>query len=353
MKALPYALGYLLPPMVVLCARAGGPWMFLPVLVTFAGVPVVDALSGRAAPAPGGAPAASLEQGLAFRVITWAWIPVQGLLVAWAMGLAASGALDGPAFAGLALGVGACTGTVGITYAHELVHRSSRIERALGEALLTMVSYPHFAIEHVYGHHRHVATPADPATARAGESFYRFLPRTMGGSLASAWRIERRRVRTRHGSAWHPANRMARYALTQALMYGASAWVFGRAGVALLAAQALVAVAQLEVINYVEHYGLERRELAPGRYEPVAACHSWDSRYRVTNWLLINLARHADHHLVASRRYAALDLRDQAPELPAGYGAMFALALVPPLWRRVMDPRVAAWREVHLAGPPR
>jgi alkane 1-monooxygenase len=121
-------------------------------------------------------------------------------------------------------------------------------------------------------------------------------------------------------------------------------WLAGTAGLTLFLAQAVVAVFLLELINYVEHYGLFRREIAPGRHERVQAAHSWNSSHRVSNWVLINLARHADHHLTASRRYQVLHTRDDAPQLPAGYGAMVLLALAPPLWRRVMDPRVDAWR---------
>jgi alkane 1-monooxygenase len=116
-----------------------------------------------------------------------------------------------------------------------------------------------------------------------------------------------------------------------------------------VAAQAGLAIFLLEVINFVEHYGLQRRETSPGRFERVMPWHSWNSSHRVSNWLLINLARHSDHHYLASKRYQVLDHLDAAPQLPAGYGTMFVAALVPPLWRRVMHPRVAAWRARYLA----
>jgi alkane 1-monooxygenase len=141
---------------------------------------------------------------------------------------------------------------------------------------------------------------------------------------------------------------MLSYAALQGLMYGGVVRAWGLSGASFLAGQAVVAFALLETINYIEHYGLERREVAPGRYERVAAAHSWNSSHRVSNWLLINLARHSDHHLAASKRYQVLDHLDEAPQLPAGYGAMFIAAWLPPLWRRLMDPRVEAWRRRHL-----
>jgi alkane 1-monooxygenase len=199
----------------------------------------------------------------------------------------------------------------------------------------------------VYGHHRYVATPRDPATARFGESFYRFFPRTLAGSVVSALEIENERVRRRYGRALHPANRMLRYALVQLALYSMIGFVFGWLGVVVLAGQSAVAILELETINYVEHYGLMRRETSPGVFERVQPWHSWDAHYRVSNWLLINLARHADHHGIASRRYPALQAEPSTPQLPAGYGAMFLLALVPPLWRKVMDPRVVAERARH------
>jgi alkane 1-monooxygenase len=336
MAAFPYALGYLLPPLVVWCARAGGAWRWVPVALVFAGLPLVDAVSGQAR----GPQVSALERNPWFRAVTWLWVPVQLGLLGWSLVQASDPTRGGVEIVGLALSVGVCTGTVGITFAHELIHRASAWERALGELLLTAVSYPHFAIEHVLGHHRTVGTPVDPATARTGESFYRFLPRTVAGGLRSAWMLESQRVRRRRGAAWHPSNRMLRYLTVQLLLYGGVATLLGGPAAWFLAGQATFAIAQLEVINYIEHYGLERRELRPGVYERVEAWHSWDSYHRVSNWLLINLAHHADHHCLASRRFPALSVREAAPALPAGYGAMFLLALAPPLWRRVMDPRI-------------
>lgn len=319
----------------------GGWWTYAPLLVIFVGIPILDALGGvaeesRVSP--------DLDRNVWFKAVTWAWVPVQLGLLAWVLAVAATGRLTPFELAGAALSMGAAAGTVGITFAHELVHRRQPFERALGEILLASVSYTHFAVEHVHGHHRHVATPEDPATARLGESFYRFLPRTLVGGLASAWRLERERLARRARGPWSPANRMLRYGATQAVLYPSVWWLSGGRGLAVFAAQAVTAFMLLEVINYVEHYGLVRQEIAPGEYERIGPQHSWDSAYRLSNWMLINLARHSDHHLTAAKRYQSLELPAQAPHLPAGYGAMFLLALVPPLWFRVMDRRAAAAR---------
>ena len=337
--AVPFLAGFPLAPIVMMCVTEGGWWTFAPVLVVFVGVPILDVIGGMAESAR---VSPDVDVNPWFKAVTWAWVPVQLGLVAWIIAMTTRGGLEPYEQVGAALSMGVTAGAIGITFAHELVHRSRPFERALGEILLASVSYTHFAIEHVHGHHRQVGTPHDPATARLGQSFYRFLPRTLVGSVCSAWRLEVERLARRGRGAFSPGNRMLRYALTQAVIYGVVWRVYGAAGVAIFAGQAVVAFSLLEVINYIEHYGLMRKEIAPGIYERIQPQHSWDSSYRLSNWMLINLARHSDHHCVAAKRYQSLELAPQAPQLPAGYGAMFLLALCPPLWFRVMDPRVSA-----------
>jgi alkane 1-monooxygenase len=337
MAALPYLLGFLLPPLVMICVTERGWWTYVPIAVMFLAIPAVDMLIGMADAAR---QSPDLDRNIYFKFVTWIWVPVQLGLLVWVLATVTLGGLTPFEIVGATISMGGVAGAIGITFAHELVHRSHPSERALGELVLSSVSYAHFAIEHVHGHHRHVGTPRDPATARYGESFYRFLPRTLIGSLTSAWHLERERLLRRHRSEWSPSNRMLRYAAVQIAMYGTVALTLGPVGVAVLAGQAAVAFSILEVINYVEHYGLVRKEITPGEYERIAPQHSWDSAYRVSNWMLINLARHADHHVVAAKRYQSLELLPKAPQLPGGYGAMFLLALIPPLWFRVMNPRI-------------
>jgi alkane 1-monooxygenase len=203
---------------------------------------------------------------------------------------------------------------------------------------MTSVGYPHFCVEHVQGHHRRVATPDDPASARAGEGLYAFLCRCIPGSLASACALERARCGRHRIRWWSLRNRRLRWASSLVLLPGAAIAVFGWPGLAFLIGQGVVAVLMLEAINYIEHYGLRRRELAPGRWERVGPQHSWNSSHRVTGWYLFNLPRHADHHAAASRPYYRLRHLAESPQLPAGYAAMLLCAFVPPLWRRIMDP---------------
>jgi len=335
LPAVPFLISFLLPPLVMVSVTERGAWTYLPLAVIFFAVPLVDRLAGvaeirRQSP--------DFDRNMFFKLVTWLWVPVQIGLLLWVLAATTGGGLTTLEIVGATLSMGATAGAIGITFAHELVHRSHPLERALGEILLSSVSYAHFAIEHVHGHHRHVGTPRDPATARLGESYYRFLPRTLVGSLTSAWHLEAERLSRRGPGMWSTSNRMLRYGAVQVAIYTVVWWLFGRIGVAVFAGQAVMAFSLLEVINYVEHYGLVRKEVTPGEYERVAPQHSWDSSYRVSNWMLINLARHSDHHCMSAKRYQSLELLPLAPQLPAGYGAMFLLALVPPLWFRVMNP---------------
>jgi len=336
-RSLPYWLIYSVPLLAMAGLTLGGPWPLLPVAYVFLLIPLLEPLFGRNASNDG---ASGPARRWAFDLPLILWVPAQLALLSWAILRLGHTPLSAGAFLASAAAVGLVTGGIGITVAHEWMHRSTRWERGLAEILLVSVTYPHFSIEHVFGHHKNVATPLDPASSRRGESVYAFLPRTLLGSLQSAWAIERAR-RQRLGIGWFSLrNAFLRYALELGLVLALVAYAGGPLGLLFFAAQSAVAVLLLETINYVEHYGLSRRELEPGKYERVRPWHSWNASQRLTNWLLLNLQRHSDHHYLASRPYHQLRHYEEVPQLPAGYAAMIWLALIPPLWRRVMDPRV-------------
>ena len=293
--------------------------------IFFVVIPILDCALGRsAAPAQAGE-LARLERSALFRFILYAWVPLQLGLIAWGAWLVSS--IEETTNRVLfTLSVGLATGATGITIAHELGHKRAALDRFLALVLLTTVSYGHFPVEHNRGHHVRVATPEDPASARFGEGFWRFLPRTLAGSLIHAWRIDRAGV----VFPW-----LATFAL--AALLGTA---FGPLAVAFFFGQSAMAVMLLEAVNYVEHYGLQRKRLADGRYERPDARHAWDAYERVSNCFLVHLQRHADHHLNPSRPYAALQPQPRSPQLPTGYAGMLPLALLPPLWFAVMNPRV-------------
>lgn len=343
----PFAIALSLPATGVLAAFAPlSGWPFVLPALVFVVLPLLDLFAGRNRLATTPQEAARLPRDWRFDVWLWLWVPVELVAVAGTVWQLSQVEVSASRVALLALSTGLLTG-VGINVAHELMHRRGRFERALAEILMTTALYTHFCVEHVLGHHKHVSTHGDPASSRLGESLYAFFPRTLAGGLRSAWRLETARVQ-RVGVAWTLKDRRLRYALEQLAVVVVVAGVAGAVGVVFFVAQALVAMLLLETINYIEHYGLVRREVRPGVYERCLPAHSWNASERVTNWLLFHLQRHADHHHVASRPYFALRHIDDSPQLPTGYAGMIILATIPPLWRRVMDKRVEAWRARHV-----
>lgn len=311
---------------------AGGSWMGLVMIHLL--VPALDALAGEddEVPLNGRTP-------LMNRLLPLLCLPAWYLLLFWAMALESRASAWG--WWGLALSLGASGGILAINAAHELIHRPGRIERTAGAMLLVGVCYGAFKIEHVRGHHLRVATPLDSASARRGESVYAFIPRSVLGTLRHAWTLERDRLVAAGEQVWGPRNQWLRLAAASAGLALLIGGVFGATALALFLAASVVAVVELEIINYVEHYGLQRLQLPDGRFEPVTPAHSWNANTGVVNAFLFNLQRHADHHAHAGRDYLHLRSLPQAPTLPLGYGAMVLVALLPPLWRRLMDARLA------------
>lgn len=312
--------------------EVGAPWASI--AVAFVAIPLFDAMVGH--------PRRRVGPPRTIPFVRWIprlQLPLQLALLIVAIRIAPS--LPMGQLIVFALAVGTVTGGMGITIAHELGHRASRLDRAIGKALLVTVAYGHFYVEHVRGHHVRVATPEDPATAPRGMSVYRFIPRSVIGGFIHGWRLERLRLQRRGRSAWDPSNWVLTGSLLSAALL-AVAWVAaGPKGALLFALQAVWAFVLLEIINYIEHYGLQRRRI-DGRYEPVREAHSWNADFTVSNWVLFNLQLHSDHHAHMNKPFEQLRTVVDAPHLPAGYPAMVLLALVPPLWFAVMDRRVPA-----------
>lgn len=293
-----------------------------------------------------------LEDDDFYRYAVYAFIPFQyasAILGAYLFTasdlswLGFSGPLSWLGKLGVALSVGT-VGGVGINTAHELGHKRDELERWLSKITLAQVCYGHFYIEHNRGHHVRVATPEDPASARFGETFWEFLPRTVFGSARSALSLEATRIRRQGKSPWNPATWLGNDVLyawaISAVFWAAMLAEFGPALIPLIVIQAIYGASLLESVNYLEHYGLVRQKLPNGRYERCTPEHSWNSDHLVTNLFLYHLQRHSDHHANPLRRYQALRSFDGSPNLPAGYGALIGVTYFPPLWRKLMDHRV-------------
>jgi len=282
-----------------------------------------------------------------YRAITIIWPPVQFITLIWLLWFVAPAThLTFWEKYWLFFGMGVLSGTVGINYSHELMHQKNHLERWLGDLLLASVLYSHFRSEHLLVHHRYVGTPKDAVTARYNEGFHRYFPRVLFECHASAFAAEKAML-ARKSLPWtHLSNPFFRYWVLQLGFAALALWLGGWLGLFLFAHQAFVAIWQLELVNYIEHYGLTRQHLGDGKYEHVKPRHSWNSAHQASNWLLINLQRHSDHHYKPDRRFPLLQNHDadDAPQLPYGYPVMTLAAMIPPLWRQIMNPRVRAWR---------
>ena len=318
-----------------------GQWwcMLLAPMVIHVFLPLLDRVFGEDFSNPPESAVAQLDADVFYRAMVWAYVPVQligTVLGAW---IAVTQPLAWMGYAALVLTVGAING-IGIGTAHELGHKKEAVDRWLSKIALAPSAYGHFFVEHNRGHHKRVATPEDPASARMGESFWAFLPRSVWGSLQSAWTLEQERLNKQGMNVLHPQNHnLQAWGLTLVLFGVLVVWL-GWMALPFLVVQAVYAASMLEVVNYVEHYGLLRQKDMAGRYVRCEPEHSWNSNHLVGNLLLYQLQRHSDHHAHPSRRYQALRHFANAPQLPAGYATMISVAYCPPLWFAWMDHRV-------------
>jgi alkane 1-monooxygenase len=275
-----------------------------------------------------------------FDLLLYSHVPMLYGLMFWGFWKVSNQTLTPLEWVGIVANLGVMAGGFGINVAHELGHRTKKFEQNLAKLLLLPSLYQHFFIEHNLGHHKNVATDADPATSRFGENLYAFWLRSVVGCYKNAWKIENNRL-TREGKSvvsWQ--NSMVRFAVYQlayllgiALFFSVSAFVL-----AILAA--VVGLLLLETVNYIEHYGLRRKQLASGRYEPVQPHHSWNSGHSLGRIFLYELTRHSDHHYKATRKYQVLRHFSESPQLPFGYPLSMLTSLVPPLWFKIMNNRV-------------
>ncbi len=344
--ALPFAVSIGIVPLLWLGAVFGGLFSILPPLYAWYVFAALDAALGLN---QNNADLRTSEKDLIWhRLIVMMWFPLQALNIFGLIYFVThTNHLSGSEILALFFSLGIATGTVGITYAHELMHQRNQTERWLGDLLLASVLYSHFRSEHLLVHHKHVATPRDSVTALYNEGFYRYFIRVLCECPHSSWQAEAKLLARKSRSAWHPSNPFFLYWILQLCMLILACLLGGALGFFLFIFQSFVAIWQLEVTNYIEHYGLTRRHMGNGKYEHVKPHHSWNAAHKATNWLLINLQRHSDHHYKPSRRFPLLQNYDEneAPQLPYGYTLMAMAAMVPPIWRRMMNKRVKAWRK--------
>lgn len=350
-KKYTYLICFILPVFAYLGYVLGGWYNYLTPFLVFVVLPLLDLVIGLDSTNPKEEEVPALQNEKFYRYITYFWAYMQVAFVAWACYAVVANPMETYALIGFLISIGLNTGGLGITVGHELGHKNTKYEQFLSKMLYMTVCYMHFFIEHNKGHHVNVSTPDDPATSRLNESFYTFYPRTVMGGLSSAWNIEKKRLKKQNKSVWSFSNEMVVYFFVTLAYAGV---IF--AGVSFLTGelqwlalgffflQSWLAFSLLELVNYIEHYGLRRKEIAPGKFEKVQPVHSWNANHFVSNAFLFHLQRHSDHHANAGRRYQSLRHFEESPQLPAGYEAMILLALFPPIWKKIMNPKLEKWQ---------
>lgn len=342
-RDLKYLLAYLLPLSGYLGLYLGGVWSFGSIYVAFLLLPLLELVLPARTDEHAPAEEAHRSSRSLFDYLLYFNLPLLVGAVIYLLHLVTTRELATYELTGMILNVGLLIGTIGINVGHELGHRSSRGEQLLAQTLLLFGLYMHFFIEHNRGHHRHVATPLDPATSRKNQPIYAFWLRSTTLSWWHAWVLEAERLRQAGRSPFSLLNLMLRFQFIQLAYLGLIYTVFGFTGLWVAVAAAVFGFLMLETVNYIEHYGLVRRQTAAGRYEPVLPIHSWNSNHELGRIFLYELTRHSDHHYRATRKYQVLRAFEESPQLPVGYPASMLLALFPPAWFMVMNPRVEAF----------
>ncbi|WP_298627405.1 alkane 1-monooxygenase [uncultured Legionella sp.] len=344
LKKYSFLMIYLLLILPFIGLYLGGWATFFPFLIIFVFIPFVDAFI-RDPSNPTKEQEKKLIKDNYFKYLTYTYVFAQIIMLAYGAYIVTTQHLLWNEWLGFTMSLGLISGGAGINLAHEMMHKNNSVAQFYSKVLLVIVCYGHFFIEHVKGHHVRVATPEDPATAQLGESFYQFLPKTLIGSFKSALHLEKKRLSQKKYSLWSIHNNFW-WIIGAPVAISLACLLFGTIGtLAFFLLQSFMAILTLEVVNYIEHYGLERKKLANGGFEKVNPYHSWNANHWLSNSILFHLQRHSDHHTYGARPYQILRHMQQSPQLPSGYLGMIVLALIPPLWRAVMDKRVIEYRK--------
>ena len=336
-KDLKYIFAYITPLSCYLSFIGDGIWSFTSVFILFGFLPIADQILPLSTSNFTEEEELGRNKSIFFNALLFLNLPILWMLGFWYLSIVSAGSLGVMDLIGKTLAMGIMSGTIGINVAHEIGHRPGFINQWASRLLLMPALYMHFNIEHNRGHHKWVATPIDPATSRKGESFYRFWCRSVFYSYLAAWKIENDDLKKIGKSAFSLRNKMVLFTLFQFILIASIYLYFGLFGVSMFLITAVLGFTLLEQVNYIEHYGLVRDLLPSGRYEKIQPHHSWNSNHEVGRVVLYELTRHSDHHFKSTRKYQVLRHHDDTPQLPLGYPASIMIAMIPPLWFKLMD----------------
>lgn len=340
MKALKFLTILILPITVYISFTSMGWLTLLPLVVFFGFVPLLELLFNPDKQNLNKEQEEQEKENKLYTYILYTTVPVQLLFLGWFLWMMKDAQLTTIEYIGRISAMGLMCGVIGINVGHELGHRNNRFDEFLGEILLLTSLDTHFLPYHNAGHHFNVATPKDAATARKNEIVYLFWIRSHFQSYYQAWETENRRLKNSGRNWFHLQNRMLIYTICNILLLVGILFLFGLNALLAFTAAAVFGILLLETVNYIEHYGLLRKQNEKGRYERVKRTHSWNSDHRIGMLMLFNLSRHSDHHYNGSKHYQLLKSLPESPQMPTGYPGMMLVALVPPLWFSIMNKKI-------------
>ena len=340
MLRLKYLSILVLPTTVVFSFTLHGMWSFLPHFVFFVLVPMVELLAKPWNGNPSDEALDALEKDPFFNAVLYLMVPIQWVFVGWFLWLMTQ-EMTLIERLGRISSMGVMCGIIGINVGHELGHRLNRFEQFLGELLLLSSLENHFLPYHNSGHHANVGTPGDPATARLNEPVYQFILRSHFGSYFQAWSFECQRMKIMNRKSFSLYNRMMQYSIVSLLFLSLIALFCGVFVLLYFVLAAMIGIVLLELVNYIEHYGLMRKQRENGTFEVFKRRHAWNSNHPISRSLLFELSRHSDHHMKPDKPYQLLECDSESPVMPTGYAGMMILSLVPPLFFKAMNARVS------------
>ncbi len=343
-RFLKYASVYISIAVLLFAMAMGGWWTFIGPLYVFGFIPLMELIIPGSTTNFSQAEEEMAKKDIKYDLVVWSVVPLQFALMFYFLNRVSDGSLHWWEIVGMISGFGIACGVLGINLAHELGHRSTWYEQTFSKMLLATSLYMHFFIEHNRGHHKNVSTDDDPASSKYGETFYAFWVRSVTQGWLSAWHIEGERLKKANQSFWSIHNEMLMYQFIEGGILVAIALVWGVVPMLYFIAAAVVGFSLLEVVNYIEHYGLRRKKIDGAYYEKVLPVHSWNSNHPIGRIMLFELTRHSDHHYMASRKYQVLRHFDKSPQMPTGYPGMMVLALFPPAWFAVMHKAIDKYK---------
>lgn len=348
MKGLKYIFVYIIPIVVYYSLCNTGFWSFSALIVAFGIIPILELFSKENTSNYTEEQEVDLLKNKWFDWILYSLVPIQLVTLGLFLTNISNGDFSTITIIGWTTAMGISCGVLGINAAHELGHRSTKYEQFMSKLLLLTTLYTHFFIEHNRGHHNKVATAEDPASSRFGETVYKFYIRSIKDSWLSAWQLEAKRLSKLGIKNFSSKNEMLMFQIIQVIWLAIILICFGKLAFGMYLIAAFIGILLLETVNYIEHYGLVRNKKGE-KYERTHPEHSWNSNHPIGRILLLELSRHSDHHYIASRKYQILRHFDQSPQMPTGYPGMMLLALVPPLWFRVMHKQIFDYkRDIHI-----